>query len=330
MIRVGKAVLWIVIASLCIGLLGPWQKALESWLQIGSTVASVNGHLITQESLASAMRERLWRRGESWESLTREAADALRQQTLNHLIDCQLLPQPGTSATAQADEELRWFQGQLAFETTRYSSALASQHLTEAELHDRMEHQLRAGAALEALTASSVDDAAARVWFDQHRHDMNSPRVWRVAHLFLSNHDPAKPDRTEEIQRLSTMLISGLTTFDELVAKHSEDERTKARRGDLGWFGSSRMPADFIQAVESLRLGAVSPPIETKLGWHLLKLLDSKNARDLTFEEVREEITCHLQAEQRQRSLEGILSKLRSTAVIQRHEAIINATTPTP
>ena len=126
------------------------------------------------------------------------------------------------------------------------------------------------------------------------------------------------------------MLISGLATFDELVAQHSEDERTKARHGDLGWFGSSRMPADFIQAVESLRLGAVSPPIETKLGWHLLKLLDSKNARDLTFEEVREEIICHLHNDQRERALKAVLSELRSTAVINRNEAAIKATIPAP
>lgn len=330
MIQVGKAVLWIIIAVLCIGLLGPWQHVLVRWLQNGTSVATVDGRSISRENLSLAMREQLWRRGESWDSLTPQAANTLRRQALDHLIDCQLIPPSSSPETAKTDEELHWFQRQLGFETTRYASALADQQLTEEDLRERIAEQLRSGASLESLIASSVSEDDARAWFDQHARDLQSPEVWRVAHLFLSNHDPAKPDRTEEIHRLSTMLITGLATFDELVAQHSEDERTKSRRGDLGWFGTARMPADFMQAVASLRQGAVSPPIKTKLGWHLIKLIDSKQARDLTFDEARTEITCHLQNEQRRQSLETILSKLRTAATIQRNEAVVDSTIPAP
>lgn len=326
----GKALLWTMIAVLSLGLLGPWNAALVSRLQARPIAATVNGHTITQESFASAMRERLWRLGDSWESLTPEAANELRRQTLAHLIDCKLIPSPHASAPAKADEELHWFQRQLAFETERYSAALASQRLTEEELRERMEQQLHAGAYLDSLTTPSIDEGTVRAWFDKHQQDIKSPRVWRAAHLFLSSHDPSKPDRTEEIQHLSTLLISGVATFDELVAQHSEDERTRTRRGDLGWFGTSRMPSDFIRSIDPLRMGAISPPVKTKLGWHLIKLIDSKQARDLTLDEVREEITSHLRSEQRRLSLESMLAKQRSSAVIQRHEAVIDDTIPAP
>ena len=329
MSQVVKAIFWTLIASACTGLLGPWHTILEQW-QLKPVVATVNGQAISQETLAMALRQQLWRRGESWDALPHEAAIQLRAQTLEQLIDSQLIPSAGESAPAKAEEELHGFQRQLAFETNRYSSALASQRLSEAEFRVRIQQHLQAEASLESLVSLPLDDNAARSWFDLHLQELKAPRVWRVAHVFLSNHDPAKADRTEEIQRLSTLLLTGLASFDDVVAQHSEDERTKLRRGDLGWFGTSRMPADFIQAVESLRPGAFSPPVQTKLGWHLLKLIDSKPARDLTFEETREEIMAHLRNEQRRASIETVLARLRASAVIRRNEAVINATTPAP
>ena len=327
--QVGKALLWLTLAAFCVCLLGPWHTALERW-QVKTVVATINDREITQESLASALREQLWRRGESWASLPAEAADQLREVTLAHLIDACLIPSSSEPLEGKAENELHWFQRQLGFETSRYADALASQQLTEPEFRDRIQQQLQAEAAVESLFGPPIAEGAARAWFEQHHEALSAPRVWRVAHLFLSSHDPAKPDRSEEIQRLSTMLTTGLATFDELVAQYSEDERTKLRRGDLGWFGSARMPDDFVKSIETLRPGIVSAPIKTKLGWHLLKRLDSKPARDLTFDEAREEIICHLHNDQRERALEAVLSELRSTAVINRNEAAIKATIPAP
>ncbi len=99
-------------------------------------------------------------------------------------------------------------------------------------------------------------------------------------------------------QALSIRLLAG-EKFEDLAAEASEDENTKNRGGDLGWFSAARMPPDFMAHVEKLALSERSGPSQTHLGFHILELTDTKPARDLTFEESREEISRHLANEKR-------------------------------
>jgi parvulin-like peptidyl-prolyl isomerase len=50
------------------------------------------------------------------------------------------------------------------------------------------------------------------------------------------------------------------------------------------------MPADFMTHIEKLRAGETSAPLETRLGWHLLRITDHRESRVPTFEEARPEI----------------------------------------
>ena len=75
------------------------------------------------------------------------------------------------------------------------------------------------------------------------------------------------------------------------------------RGGDLGWITITRMPADFMQAVEKLPLGKISAPVETKLGWHLLRVDERHASRLPEFEEVRTEIIAMLDQQRREKAL---------------------------
>jgi parvulin-like peptidyl-prolyl isomerase len=59
------------------------------------------------------------------------------------------------------------------------------------------------------------------------------------------------------------------------------------------------MPADFFGAVTKLRVGQISPPIRTRLGFHIVQLTDSKPAQQLPFDQVRAEIGAALESEKR-------------------------------
>ena len=98
--------------------------------------------------------------------------------------------------------------------------------------------------------------------------------------------------------------------FFELVAQVSEDEATKTRGGDLGFFSESRMPPDFFAAVRAMRVGEVSPPVRTGLGFHIIQLTDSRPARQMTFDEARAEIGLALENAKRDIALREIEAQL--------------------
>ena len=98
--------------------------------------------------------------------------------------------------------------------------------------------------------------------------------------------------------------------FADLVAQNSEDEATKRKGGDLGYFSESRMPRDFFAAVTKLRVGEISASIQTTLGFHIVQLTDFKPARQLTFQAAEPEIRLKLENKKRAASIQKIAEQL--------------------
>ncbi|MDD3366830.1 MAG: peptidylprolyl isomerase [Sphaerochaetaceae bacterium] len=51
---------------------------------------------------------------------------------------------------------------------------------------------------------------------------------------------------------------------------------SKSKGGDLGWFGEGAMVAPFEQAVKRMSVGAISPIVPTKFGFHIIKKTGSR------------------------------------------------------
>jgi len=78
--------------------------------------------------------------------------------------------------------------------------------------------------------------------------------------------------------------------FEELASKHSQDNATKNRGGQLGWIGINSYSKDFEKAIFALEQdGNISKPVKTAAGWHILKRYQGiKNPK---YQDVKSEIT---------------------------------------
>lgn len=87
--------------------------------------------------------------------------------------------------------------------------------------------------------------------------------------------------------------------FGKLAAEFSEDQGSKANKGDLGYFGHGRMVPEFDKAAFSQAVGVVGDPVKTAFGYHLIKVLDKKAEKKATLAEVQDKIAKRLIAEER-------------------------------
>ncbi len=83
-----------------------------------------------------------------------------------------------------------------------------------------------------------------------------------------------------------------------------------ATMGDLGFFSEYRMPPDFVAAVIKMHVGEISPPVRTRMGFHIIQLTDSKPARQMAFEEAQREVALKLENEKRQSALQSLATDL--------------------
>ena len=79
--------------------------------------------------------------------------------------------------------------------------------------------------------------------------------------------------------------------FAALSKQYSKDPGASAQGGDLGWFKKSEMVPEFADAAFALKPGQITQtPVHTQFGWHVIQVLDRRQAPAPTFEQASAEL----------------------------------------
>ncbi len=78
--------------------------------------------------------------------------------------------------------------------------------------------------------------------------------------------------------------------FAKVAGQVSEDPGSKAKNGDLGFFGRGQMVKEFEDMAFSLPTGKVSGLVKTSYGFHIIKVTDKKAATTASLEKAKNEI----------------------------------------
>ena len=113
----------------------------------------------------------------------------------------------------------------------------------------------------------------------------------KVAHIMIEQ----KSNATEQEIKIASDKLDQLLdffekgkSFEDLV-RYSDDKGTSKQGGELPWFGTGQMVAEFEEAAFGLEnIGDISQPVKTIYGWHIIKLIDKKGLP--TLEEAKEDI----------------------------------------
>ena len=79
----------------------------------------------------------------------------------------------------------------------------------------------------------------------------------------------------ERLARLRARIAAG-EDFAELARVHSEDG-TAPKGGDLGWLSPGETVPEFERAMNALKDGEVSQPVQSPFGWHVVQVLERRS-----------------------------------------------------
>lgn len=133
-------------------------------------------------------------------------------------------------------------------------------------------------------------------FFQQHRREFDGSEL-RVAHILwkvAAADDPAAAKMSldaalTQAKQLREQIASGAISFADAAAKHSTAPTAKMG-GEIGWIRRhDPMPESFSKAAYALDLNAVSQPVVTSFGVHLIRCLEVK-AGPRTWRDARAEL----------------------------------------
>ncbi|MBC7164122.1 MAG: peptidylprolyl isomerase [Roseovarius sp.] len=171
----------------------------------------------------------------------------------------------------------------------------------------RLDNERRAILAAEVVTrvaGEAVTDAALQAAYDAEFAGDEEETEYRAAHILV--------ETEEEAARLAAE-IEGGANFAALAQEHSIGPSGPSG-GELGWFSEGMMVQEFFDAASALEVGAVSGPVQTQFGWHVIKLEETRIKERPTLDEVRPELTETLQRQ----ALETYLATLESATTVER------------
>ncbi|HMB79347.1 MAG TPA: peptidylprolyl isomerase [Vicinamibacterales bacterium] len=147
---------------------------------------------------------------------------------------------------------------------------------------------------IDGLRAKTVVPAAdIEREYNNNSEQYTTPEQVRASHILLKTEgkdDAAVKAKAEDV--LKQARAGG--DFAELAKKFSEDTDSAKNGGDLDYFGRGRMVPEFDQAVFAMQPGTISDLVKTQYGYHIIKLVDKKNATTRPLAEVRQQLTDQL------------------------------------
>jgi len=167
---------------------------------------------------------------------------------------------------------------------------------------DEVKQQIQRGLGYQKLMEAqwagkiNVTEDDAKKYYSENTNEFKIPGQVRASHILVKpditdpNADPneAKAKAKTKAEGLLKQ-IKGGADFAELALANSDCPSSK-QGGDLNFFSSGQMVPAFEKAAFELKVGQVSDIVETRFGYHIIKVTDHKDPNNITFEQAKGDI----------------------------------------
>ncbi|MBL8116869.1 MAG: peptidylprolyl isomerase [Anaerolineae bacterium] len=211
-------------------------------------VARVNGEGITTTEFERALTRR------QQEVLDAASPDALRMDVLNQMIEQKLIIQGATAQNIVVSDEEVMVELQAQVEQAGGQAAWDQWLVINLYSAEEFPSVLKG-----VLTANRVRDMLTT--------DLEGNiRQVNARHILL---------RTESDANDILNSLNAGQSFEELAAQYSQDETTRDKGGDLGWFTMDELLVpELAQVAFSIQPGQIAGPVATELGYHVIQVVE--------------------------------------------------------
>lgn len=285
---------------------------------------SVNGENLTVAELSQEVQKIVPMEASFHGGMSAEKIKSIETRALAILVEKELQYQDALSKGMKPDKEA--VEAELKRVIERFGSkkefakAIKQAGFTEKLLERFIARDLLAQKIRkqEVDDRVSITDTAVREYYETNKNRYMKPEEYRASTILVKV-DPASTaeERAKLKERAESLLkrIKDGADFGQ-IAYDNSDDMSRIKGGDMGFFHVGRTVPEFEEAVKKLKVGEVSDIVESMYGYHLIKLTEKKEPRQLPYEEVKDKIRAQQIEKEKKRLFEAWMTGLRAKAKI--------------
>jgi len=158
--------------------------------------------------------------------------------------------------------------------------------------------------------AAGVTPEALQAAYDKFVASFQGQEEVHARHILVATEDEARAIKAE---------LEGGKDFAELAKEKSTDPSAQQNGGDLGFFGKGMMVKPFEDAAFAMDVGAVSDPIKSDFGWHIIKLEEKRMSQPPSLDQIAPQ----LQQQVMFQNFEAAVAKLKEGIAIDIPDAAL-------
>jgi peptidyl-prolyl cis-trans isomerase D len=150
-----------------------------------------------------------------------------------------------------------------------------------------------------------ISEESARQYYENNRSRYQEPEQRRASHILVKADAGMSAAARQAAKDKAAALLKDIQAnpgrFAEIARQQSEDPGSAARGGDLGDFTRDMMVKPFADAAFGMKVGEISPLVESDFGYHIIRLDGITPGAILGFSLVKDDITQELRRQEAQR-----------------------------
>ncbi len=290
-------------------------------------VARVNGQPIYEGQLTRDVTNRL-RKFKKYGMKRKSPAlvKRLQEKALEKIIAEELIYQESRKLNipdieARISEKLKEEKGKYKSEKA-FKQKLMAKKLTEIELKNSIKTKIYVDEYLKktGLRNPEVPEEEIKDYYENSKSSFKREDSVRASHILIMVNNDAKPGEKQQTREKAEMIRQEIINgkdFAEMARKHSKDANAQKSGGDLGYINKGYMPPEFDEAAFALEKNMISDLVQTKFGFHIIKVVDKKPAGITPYDDVRDFISKFLQEDIVRKKFPLHIAKLKKKAKIK-------------
>ena len=167
------------------------------------------------------------------------------------------------------------------------------------------------------LDAGFPSETQTREYYDANLQTFRLPDRVHVWQVFIpapaAAPDTARTNAKALAAQVATSLAKGKLSFKEAANRHSKHLQSQVNDGYMGLLKLGDLLPEVKTAIEALKIGAISEPVQSEAGFHILKRGEIVTGQQLDYAAVRERIMAELRRDAATRVRQAALKKILET-----------------